>query len=99
MQKGLGDNARLVMVTHPILESRFFAAVELIAGAATSCARAPRAIRVIDEQFTADAGLIERYRDRLPFAPDDPVVTLHEGSNAARARARALASGRRARSG
>jgi threonine synthase len=25
-------------------------------------------------------GLIERYRDRLPFAPDDPVVTLHEGS-------------------
>jgi threonine synthase len=25
-------------------------------------------------------GLIDRYRDRLPFAPDDPVVTLHEGS-------------------
>jgi threonine synthase len=25
-------------------------------------------------------GLIERYRDRLPFAPGDPVVTLHEGS-------------------
>jgi threonine synthase len=25
-------------------------------------------------------GLIERYRDRLPFAPDDPVVTLQEGS-------------------
>ncbi len=25
-------------------------------------------------------GLIERYRDRLPFAPDDPVVSLHEGS-------------------
>jgi threonine synthase len=25
-------------------------------------------------------GLIERYRDRLPFAPDDPVVTLNEGS-------------------
>jgi threonine synthase len=24
--------------------------------------------------------LIHRYRDRLPFAPDDPVVTLHEGS-------------------
>ncbi len=24
--------------------------------------------------------LIERFRDRLPFAPDDPVVTLHEGS-------------------
>ena len=26
------------------------------------------------------AGLIERYRDRLPFAPDDPVVSLQEGS-------------------
>src|ERR1700691_6090542 len=25
-------------------------------------------------------GLIERYRDRLPFAEDDPVVSLHEGS-------------------
>jgi threonine synthase len=25
-------------------------------------------------------GLIERYRDRLPFAPGDPVVSLHEGS-------------------
>ncbi len=26
------------------------------------------------------AGLIERYRDRLPFAEDDPVVSLGEGS-------------------
>ncbi len=26
------------------------------------------------------AGLIERYRDRLPFADDDPVVSLQEGS-------------------
>ena len=25
-------------------------------------------------------GVIERYRDRLPFAPDDPVVSLEEGS-------------------
>ena len=25
-------------------------------------------------------GLIERYRDRLPFAPTDPVVSLQEGS-------------------
>jgi threonine synthase len=25
-------------------------------------------------------GLIERYRDRLPFGPDDPVVSLQEGS-------------------
>src|SRR5580700_4537086 len=26
------------------------------------------------------AGLIERYRDRLPFADGDPIVTLDEGS-------------------
>ena len=26
------------------------------------------------------AGLIERYRDRLPFGPDDPLVSLDEGS-------------------
>jgi homoserine dehydrogenase len=51
VQRGLGENARLVMVTHPILESRFFAAVELIAGLDFVRSR-PRAIRVIDEEFT-----------------------------------------------
>jgi homoserine dehydrogenase len=50
VQRGLGENARLVMVTHPILESRFFAAVELI-GALDFVRSRPRAIRVIDEQF------------------------------------------------
>jgi homoserine dehydrogenase len=51
VQKGLGENARLVMVVHPMLESKFFAAVDLISG--LDCLRArPRAIRVIDEQFT-----------------------------------------------
>jgi homoserine dehydrogenase len=50
VQKGLGENARLVMVTHPILESRFYAAVDLIAGLDFMRAR-PRAIRVIDEEF------------------------------------------------
>ena len=28
----------------------------------------------------APGGLIERYRDRLPFEEGDPVVTLREGS-------------------
>jgi homoserine dehydrogenase len=51
VQKGLGENARLVMVVHPLLESRFFAAVDLIAGLDFIRAK-PRAIRVIDEQFT-----------------------------------------------
>ena len=31
VQKGLGDDARLVMVMHPVLESKFRAAVDLIA--------------------------------------------------------------------
>jgi threonine synthase len=34
----------------------------------------------VQEQLDVSLPLIERYRDRLPFAPDDPVVTLHEGS-------------------
>ena len=42
VQKGLGDNARLVMVLHPILESRFYAAVELIAGLDFMRSRAAR---------------------------------------------------------
>jgi homoserine dehydrogenase len=50
VQRGLGENARLVMVTHPILESKFFAAVDLIAALDFMRAR-PRAIRVIDEEF------------------------------------------------
>jgi homoserine dehydrogenase len=50
VQKGLGENARLVMVVHPLLESRFFAAVELI-GRLDFVRSRPRAIRVIEEQF------------------------------------------------
>jgi homoserine dehydrogenase len=50
VQRGLGDNARLVMVLHPLLESRFYAAVRLI-GQLDFMRSAPRAIRVIDEDF------------------------------------------------
>jgi homoserine dehydrogenase len=49
-QSGLGDNARLVMVTHSILESDFYSACDQIAELEFIRA-APRAIRVIDEQF------------------------------------------------
>src|SRR4051812_34013726 len=52
VQRGLGDNARLVMVLHPLLESRFYAAVRLI-GQLDFMRSAPRAIRVIDEEFVA----------------------------------------------
>lgn len=51
VQKGLGDNARLVMVVHPVLESRFFAALEQLEQMADLRTR-PRAIRVIEEQFS-----------------------------------------------
>ena len=43
--------ARLVMVLHPLLESRFYAAVQLISQMAF-VREAPRAIRVIDEEFS-----------------------------------------------
>jgi len=50
VQKGLGDQARLVMVVHPVEEPRFFAALELLRG--EDFMRAPpRAIRVIEEEF------------------------------------------------
>ena len=51
VQKGLGENARLVMILHPLLESRFYAAVRLISQLDFIRAT-PRAIRVIDEEFT-----------------------------------------------
>jgi homoserine dehydrogenase len=50
VQKGLGGRARLVMVLHPLLESRFYGAVELIARMPFVRSE-PRAIRVLDEEF------------------------------------------------
>ena len=50
VQKGLGENARLVLIMHPLLESRFYAAVRLISQL-DFIRSAPRAIRVIDEEF------------------------------------------------
>jgi homoserine dehydrogenase len=51
VQKGLGQNARLVLILHPLLESRFYAAVRMISQL-DFIRSAPRAIRVIDEEFT-----------------------------------------------
>jgi homoserine dehydrogenase len=50
VQKGLGEDARLEMVVHPVLESRFKAAVDLI-GRLDFLRGAPRTIRVIEELF------------------------------------------------
>jgi homoserine dehydrogenase len=50
VQHGHGDEARLVMVMHPVLESRFRAAADEIAGLAFMRSR-PRVIRVIEEHF------------------------------------------------
>ncbi len=50
VQKGKGNQASLVMVVHPVLESRFEAAMKEIA--ALDVLRAPpRAIRVLEEEF------------------------------------------------
>jgi homoserine dehydrogenase len=50
VQKGLSEQARLVMVVHPVLESRFAAAMGMIAGLDVMRAP-PRAIRVLEEEF------------------------------------------------
>ena len=50
MQRGLGENARLVMVIHPLLESRLLAALARIAQL-DFLRSPPRAIRVIEEEF------------------------------------------------
>jgi len=54
IQKGIGEDARLEIVVHPVLESRFLGAVEMIAGLDFVRER-PRVIRVIDEAFEAAA--------------------------------------------
>jgi homoserine dehydrogenase len=50
VQRGHGDEARLVMVVHECLESRFAAALAALAEMGEMRA-APRSIRVIEEQF------------------------------------------------
>ena len=54
IQKGVGsgNGARLVLVVHPVLESNFYGAVQLIASKDFVTAP-PRAIRVIDEEFAS----------------------------------------------
>jgi homoserine dehydrogenase len=51
VQKGLGDQARLVMVVHPVLESRFTEAMAEIAAMGAVLRAPPRAIRVLEEEF------------------------------------------------
>jgi homoserine dehydrogenase len=52
VQRGIpGSRARLVMIIHPLLESRFYGAVQLLARMPFVHAE-PRAIRVLDEEFT-----------------------------------------------
>src|SRR5437763_12434206 len=50
VQRGLGEQARLVMVVHPVLESRFFAAMSDL-GRLDVLRAPPRAIRVLEEGF------------------------------------------------
>ena len=50
VQRGLGENARLVMVTHAVLESRLRAALAQV-GNFDFMRSEPRAIRVIEEEF------------------------------------------------
>jgi homoserine dehydrogenase len=50
VQKGLGEDARLVIVVHPVLESKFRAAVELISRL-EFLRVPPRVIRVLEEVF------------------------------------------------
>jgi homoserine dehydrogenase len=50
VQKGLGDQARLVMVLHPVLESQFNAAISQLVRLDV-LRSPPRAIRVLEEEF------------------------------------------------
>jgi homoserine dehydrogenase len=50
VQRGIGDDARLAMVMHPVLESKFRAAVDMIERLDFVRSR-PRAIHVIEETF------------------------------------------------
>src|SRR2546429_9106672 len=50
VQKGLGEDARLAMVMHPVLESKFLAAGQLVGRLEVLRSR-PRVSREIEENF------------------------------------------------
>jgi homoserine dehydrogenase len=50
VQRGMGEQARLAMVVHPVLESRFFGATAEL-GRLDVLRAPPRAIRVLEEEF------------------------------------------------
>jgi homoserine dehydrogenase len=50
VQRGMGENARLVMVTHPVLESSLRTAMDRV-GEFDFLRSTPRTIRVIEEEF------------------------------------------------
>ena len=50
VQRGMGEHARLVMVTHPVLESRLREAMRQV-GEYDFVRAEPRMIRVIEEEF------------------------------------------------
>ena len=109
VQRGMGENARLVMVTHPVLESSLRAAIEprrrvrlrALAAAHDPGHRRGVPVTACRAQETADerrhVPLIERYRERLPFARRRPAREPAGGLDAAAARAGALGDGRRDR--
>ena len=75
VQRGLGNDARLVMVMHPVLESSFRAAVDMLGGPRLHAGQAARDPRDRGDLRGVRLSLW-RYRDRLPV---DPLVTLGEG--------------------
>ena len=80
VQRGVGEDARLVMVIHECLESRFAEALEAIDR--LDVLRSPPRADPRDRRGVrlSPIPLIERYRERLSLEPGDPVVTLNEGS-------------------
>ena len=51
VQRGTGERAQLIMVTHPLARSRLRAALERDRRGFAFVRSAPRAISVIDEEF------------------------------------------------
>ena len=80
VQKGLGGHARLVMVLHPLLESRFYGA------AAADRADGVRPLRSRARSASSRRSSSSHGPDRRATAsgcrsrPGDPVVSLEEGS-------------------
>ena len=101
-QKGQGEDARLIFVTHVARDADVTATIRAVRDLEAVKQRpvrdaSGRRRRMTELAHTGWPGIINAYRDRLPVTERTPVITLNEGNTPLLDAPRVVGAGRRAR--